>query len=269
LAGIAMSMRLYANENNDAFPTVVTRSLRLLGAEPGAGDTGSADAWEAAQSFYTPGDRRPAQCLWLLVVLGMAQPEQFICPGDTASAALKTVSATNQNWASDFASSKNFSYSMASPWVEGELQGRVPSLPVAPWWRNSGDANQPIMADGIRSGADFGRLNDVCSVHLAERGGLEAGARRKRGDPIDIDGPLEQGSNVAFQDAHVEWVPITQQGSNFSVQVPSGGTAPDASGIYATGAVFPSGRYVTPTTITATKVGGVYDMIFVPPLVGR
>ncbi len=247
LKDIMRAMYIYASDNHDMFPFVVTQTLRQVGAEPGVVDTGSTKTAEAARSFYTPGDRRATQCLWLLEVLGTVRPEHFVCRSDAAEVGLEAVSMSNPNRAGDFGSSRNLSYSMASPWVEvAPMPASGPAAPVrAPWWRYSGDAAQPLLADGIKAGADFGNAEAVCPNHKG------------------------QGGNVAFADGHVEWVPITQRGNHHALIAPAETTNEDSSGVFATGAVFPSGRYVTPTTITATKLGGVYDMIFVPPLVGR
>jgi prepilin-type processing-associated H-X9-DG protein len=244
MAGVVKGMMAYAQENSYMFPTVVTDTYAQVAQAPAGGDTGSADPETAAPSLFTPGERKASQCLWLMVILGQVQPQQFVCRSDEASSSLRTVSTSSIVLASDFAGSKNLSYSVASPWVEGTRAGAA-GLPVAPWWHHSGNAAQPLLADGIKAEADFKRDMDVCPNHYGA------------------------GSNVAFADGHAEWVPITKQGANYSLQVPSGGMAPDASGIFATGAVFPSGRYAAPTTMPVTRFGAVYDMIFVPPLSGR
>ncbi len=246
LSGIAKSMCIYANENMDAFPTVITDSLRDVGEAPCGGDSGTADAEAAVKSLYTPGQRKATQSLWLLVVLGQAQPQQFVCRSDTAAAS--GTKLANGNWQNDFAGSGNLSYSMASPWVDTGLAGRDPGLYRAPWWKNNADAHQPIMADGIKAGADFSKAMDVAPAH--------------RG----------QGSNVSFGDAHVEWVPITQSRAGYSIYVSAGAGLPDMSGLFATGNRFPAGTYVVPTTISGAKTSvtsPAYDMMFVPPLVGR
>ncbi len=248
LAGIAKSMCIYANENADAFPTVVSSTLASIGTAPTGGvDTGSADASTAGSTlFATSTPRTATQCLWLLVILGQGQPQQFVCRSDSASASLKTTSTSSQNWAGDFAGSTNLSYSMASPWSDGTTSGSPGSMPRAPWWKNNADSGQPILADGIKKDADFEKAADVAPSH---RGA---------------------GSNVSFGDGHAEWTPITKIAatSKYQLNVPAGATAPDSSGIFATTATV-AGPYAAPAAISTTKVNGVYDMIFTPALTGR
>lgn len=247
LAGIAKSMCIYANENADAFPTVVSSTLASIASAPAGGDAGSADAATAGASLFAApaAPRKATQSLWLLIILGQGQPQQFVCRSDSASASLKTESTSSQKWASDFAGSANLSYSMASPWSDGTTSGSPGSMPRAPWWKNNADSGQPVLADGIKSGGDFKNAADVAPSH---RGA---------------------GSNVSFGDGHAEWTPITKSGTDYSLNVPSGTTAPDTSGIFATGGTFPTGPYTPPTAISTTKLNGVYDMIFTPALTGR
>jgi len=245
LAGIAKSMCIYANENADAFPTVVSTALGSIASAPAGGDAGSADAATAGASLFTAASRKATQSLWLLVILGQGQPQQFVCRSDSASASLKTTSTSSQNWASDFAGSANLSYSMSSPWSDGTTSGNPGSMPRAPWWKNNADSGQPVLADGIKSGGKFDTAAEVAPSH---RGA---------------------GSNVSFGDGHAEWTPITKSGTNYSLNVPAGTTAPDTSGIFATGSTFPTGTYTAPAAISTTKLNGVYDMIFTPALTGR
>jgi hypothetical protein len=117
-----------------------------------------------------------SQNMYELVGIGMVAPQQFLCRSDPGP--VKPSAIGGSNFSNDFA----YSYSVAFPWSNKGIGG---------WWKNSMDAGVPIMAD-------LAPANGTGSPVTNTLGGL--------GRESNSFNHQRDGQNVAFGDAHAEFV---------------------------------------------------------------
>ncbi|HVX85842.1 MAG TPA: hypothetical protein VH253_13760 [Phycisphaerae bacterium] len=212
LKGIAQSMIVYANENDDSFPVVSYAPYNAALNSPTASTAPTPDA--ALASYYT---RTPAQagsvtaCAWILVLRGQVAPKGFICPDDpfvTRPAAQTDPAGRAYD---NFQSLSQLSYSFAYPW---KADGTVGA-----WWKNTTDAGIPVAAD---MAPEDSTGSPPRTLTTATRPKLPAqwNSPNHKGD----------GQNVAFADGHAEFcrTPLASPTDNIwtTSAAPSPGPAP-------------------------------------------
>jgi hypothetical protein len=184
--GIMRAMLIYANDNNDRYPIVAARGGYGLAAA-GSGTPGA--TWDDTVKSMYKGAPSPSvtQNMWLLVGSGMVAPRQFTCKSDLAVNTPASL-LVNGNYAINFndgrgPSDMTYSYSWAYMWrADGAVGG---------WWGNTMNAGLPIMAD-------MAPLDGSGSPAA-----VAANGRSREGNSFNHN---RDGQNVAFGDAHVEFV---------------------------------------------------------------
>ena len=240
LRGIAMSMNVYAADNMDTFPVVKPAAVRGNYSFASAGNSGQTIADRAIEQYYsgTAGRGSVTACWWVLVLKNQVSPKQFICKSDPVGAAAPAgiVNAAAQ-YQLDFSAANQFSYSSAYPWEGTSVGG---------WWKNVTDSNLPIMSD-IAPKAGTGSPPAAPST---------AGTA---GKAVNSNNHQRDGQNVAFSDAHTEFVRRPDVGPRSgmvqdNLWTYSGGLGPSPTGITITGGSV--GAYSSPAM--------PYDVIMVP-----
>ncbi|HVS70409.1 MAG TPA: hypothetical protein VHQ47_04055 [Phycisphaerae bacterium] len=212
LKGIAQSMIVYANENDDAFPVVSYAPYTAALNSPTASTAPTPDA--ALASYYT---RAPAQagsvtaCAWILVLRGQVAPKGFICRDDPFVTRPAAANDPDGRAYDNFQSLSQLSYSFAYPWkADGAVGG---------WWKNTGDENIPLAADMAPedgTGSPPRNLNPLAPP-----------ANYHTWNSVNH---LGDGQNVAFADGHAEFcrTPLASPTDNIwtTSATPSTGPAP-------------------------------------------
>lgn len=146
LAGVLKSMNVYANDNNDYFPTVLSTTPNKYTAAFKPDEAGGTTD-EAISAYYTA--KVPQQSgdvpanLWVLVLKGYTAPKQYVCRSDPfADAKAKSEANKGMKFLNNFSSAKTFSYSFAYPWTFREGMGHS-----ANYWKSIVDSTVPIAAD--------------------------------------------------------------------------------------------------------------------------
>jgi prepilin-type N-terminal cleavage/methylation domain-containing protein/prepilin-type processing-associated H-X9-DG protein len=203
LGSIGRSMLVYASQER-VFPTQPPPKASKVGkwsnppfaAAVASGKDPIMDAYTNNGTPSVPSYRsmgEPMANLWLLVLLSMAKPEQFLCPSDTLSpvaADLNTppgfaVKGVFVNFGTVHGipgGGPTYSYAFAYPWI-----GATNLLPD--WWRGGADGSVPI-------GADMGpSLTPPYDDPTAPPGSSKGNSKNHGG----------RGQNVLFADAHVSF----------------------------------------------------------------
>jgi hypothetical protein len=212
--GIMQAMVVYASDNNGMYPTVPYAPYASGAGEPKGVTCGTSDGEKAQQRFFAepfPQAGNVTAAVWMLVMNGQVGAKQFVCRSDpfVRGAALPTDG--KGVWYNNFQSGKQLSYSMAYPWnAKGE--------PGA-WWRNTVDAELPIVAD-MTPGQGTGKPKRNVTPSAVPTDGRTWNSGNHQGD----------GQNVGFADAHSEFVrrpDVGQEGDNIYAMsgVPSRGPA--------------------------------------------
>jgi hypothetical protein len=252
LTGIMKAMLVYASDNNDAFPTIAP--IGGYGLTAMGGGKPNVDPEATVRSLYTsPSEPSVPQNVWLLVASGAVSPKQFICKSDNfAKPAAERTSAgmcfTNFNDGkkiSDF----GYSYSFAYPWTAAA--GTAPDGTVIPagsvggWWRNTMDAGLPLMAD---------------MAPLAGTGKPAATPGDGRSANGNSFNHARTGQNVAFGDAHAEFVRVPGVGHGGDNIYAGSGGKPNIIGTQRAGVVPDIGDGVA---------AGAWDVCLVPAADGK
>jgi prepilin-type N-terminal cleavage/methylation domain-containing protein len=140
LTGILKSANVYANDNQDDFPTVTQTGANIVIG--GGVATGYTSTDLAISSLYqTPATNfigNMSANLWILSMKGYTAPKQYLCKSDPTNTQVASPTISN-NYYNSFPTVSNFSYASATPWVvSGAKQG---------FWKSIVDASTPLMAD--------------------------------------------------------------------------------------------------------------------------
>ena len=184
MMGILKACVVYANENNDVFPTAGNPSalntyVTATGVVASAEISSIDDAAKAVHS--TPGAQgNPVACLWLLALKNQIAPKSLICRSDPAVSTASPLQDADNKYRLTPETAGQISYSIAYPWAG--------SSDVGEWWRNINDSSLPVMSE--MAPADASKL---CT---------EPGAVGKDYNSLNHGG---EGQNVGYADAHVDW----------------------------------------------------------------
>jgi prepilin-type N-terminal cleavage/methylation domain-containing protein/prepilin-type processing-associated H-X9-DG protein len=185
LSGLTKSLNVYAAMNEDQYPTVLADAANPATAFSNSLATGvgfSTDAYATRQDMFVAKRGVPMACMWLMTLEGSAPPKMFLCKSDKwVTAPATTISGGK--YVENFQQADQFSFSIAFPWSGSG--GR------AGYWKNTIDAQMPVMSDMAPLSGDAGVLTTSpqgSSLALYTSPNHE-----------------QKGQNVAFADAHVEW----------------------------------------------------------------
>ncbi|HVS72452.1 MAG TPA: prepilin-type N-terminal cleavage/methylation domain-containing protein [Phycisphaerae bacterium] len=212
--GVMQSMIVYANENNDLFPSVVQpdkgngTSYQLANADTlgnsQALSTDGTTADLALQDYYLKGtpawqESIPA-CMWILVLRGQVSPKGFLCKSDPAvSSPAQQQSASyfyiNFNAPSGSSADATYSYSLAYLWAS-DHNGNVS---VGAWWKNTSDSSAPLISD--MSPMNGTGVNPVADLIGSSTGGVPSEGPKA----WNSNNHLRDGQNVGFADGHAEF----------------------------------------------------------------
>ena len=231
LRGIAMSMNVYAADQQDSFPVVPPSTPGTYFVASG-GNSGEAAPEPAMNKIFQDrsGHGSVTACWWLLVLKNQVAPKTFLCRSDRTAGAPAAIANATSKFELDFANGNQFSYSSAYPWVVS-WDGSDMRSDRGGWWRNVTDSTLPIMSDIAP------KLDAVSGVHAnsANHG---------------------SGTNVVFSDVHVEFAKhpeVGQKGDNIWTHNKAGGPS-------STGNIITGGSVGTPFGTMDTP----YDVIMVP-----
>ncbi len=205
--GIIQSMVVYAQSNEDQFPTVVTPASSasyVNGAgTPTTGVNASAPAVISAM-YTTPVQQGNVMaCMWLLVLNGQMTPKSFICPSDPLATTPSDEFNTTTEYYSNFGmvsgsatastSGQGESYSIACPWFNNGT-----SAVVGSWWNdNAATSDLPLVSDmAPTSGSTGGAAARITTTPQANTYGPYIYNSGNHGG---------DGQNVGFGDDHVTW----------------------------------------------------------------
>ena len=252
--GIMQSFVVYANDNNDAYPTVIS-SGNTAGAysvyssaalTTVAGNTATtADGTlsylytSGGSTTATYGGANPLTSLWILVLKNQVSPKQFLCKSDpVASSVPASLTDTSGKYFFSFNGNSpdlTYSYSFALPFSGSNVEG---------YWKNTVDSSLPIMSD-------------MAPVN---------GSGNPTADPTTKTGTAKQwnsanhqrdGQNVGFADGHAEFSRRPDIGqSNDNIFTVWGGTTN-----YNQGTVTSSGSV---GTTQGNSSSAPYDIVMVP-----
>jgi hypothetical protein len=192
LTSIMKAMVIYsAEQTGDSYPYVAgTKPDTYESAlKPNVGsDTADKTIAGIYEKNLFPND--PFAPLWILVLRNETATKTFLCPEDpTANKAAELQK--DKNYYQNFQDSRNISYSIAFMW-QGEENKIVP----AAFWRTTSDSSYILLSDMapyLSSKAKDGETHD-----------------NKKGDDAakTATSPNHKytGMNVAFADAHSEWI---------------------------------------------------------------
>lgn len=209
LRAVVNGMIMYSGSESDMYPTQPPPFAGQLGywvyppfaGEPGTGATAEDTITFDFGNFPTwPGSLnqagQPDANLWLLVLRGLVQPNQFLCPSDpnanrlhAAEAKIDPTFTSDTGWWDNFGTidgaggyDNTCSYAVAYPWV-------ADLTPPALWWRNTCSSRIPLVAD------------------------IGPSKSSAKDDPLQVGKPAGNsknhsngaGQNVGFADGHAEF----------------------------------------------------------------
>ena len=244
--GILQSCAIYANDNQDDFPTVRSNTTSL--AYCGTGTSTNAD--NAISAAYSNASGNITANMWLLVLKNYTTPKQYLCKSDPNNS-VASQTTTGTSYYQNFLSVENLSYGFACPWgADGSKLGF--------WSGKNLDSGCPLMADqGPHDG-------DTLS------GSVTVNVKAAQSNPKAWNSPIHggDGQNVGFGDAHAEWTrrpDCGQQSDTIWTNNAGGGPATAATNTMANTTGVSTGQQTG--TITAAYQGGsagAWDICIVP-----
>jgi prepilin-type N-terminal cleavage/methylation domain-containing protein/prepilin-type processing-associated H-X9-DG protein len=213
LRTLVQSVDIYAQGNRGEYPAVPPPPPAPKGGYTfdqnqvnTAGNMGPTADSVVASIFSNNGneDGSPSACMWLLVLEGMAQPGNFICPSDPAvSGASLEVDPSDHLYFSDFglptgaisSFGYSLSYSISFPWNYSSDGASV----VGGWWSSRyANSDLPLCSDMAPYSSGPGS-------NPTDRDVTEP-LKNPYGDFIFNSGNhAGAGQNVGFADGHVQW----------------------------------------------------------------
>jgi prepilin-type N-terminal cleavage/methylation domain-containing protein len=216
LTGILKSANVYANDNNDDFPTVISSGGATINVAFGTAVGTTADASITAIYNGATANLKSnvSANLWVLVLKGYTGPKQYLCKSDPNKSTVASPSSGG-NFYTSFPTIDNFSYASAIPW---DKTGNKLGL-----WKSIVDASLPLMADQPPVAGD---TNGGVTVNLI--GGVPS-------NPKAWNSPIHggEGQVVGWSDAHAGFEKrpdIGYQNDNIWTTSAAAGGAPSATG---------------------------------------
>jgi len=209
LNGIVKSCIVYAQENNDAFPTTEgngTQATTAYQVDPadnskppavGMPATAATDVNGAINAYYpatgTPPINNPMGCLWILVLQSRIAPKQLVCKSDpqgntNGAPIILNATGASANYSMGPNSAGTLSYGIAFPW------NWVTPGP-APYWKSNTDSSMPLAADI----SGLTKATDTTFTVVVNNGTINSTATKNSSNHN------QDGEEVAYGDAHVEW----------------------------------------------------------------
>jgi hypothetical protein len=216
LRGITQSMIVYSAENSDQYPTLPYAAYSSYNAGTSAtlGDTTADDTIKSLYKKSAPQNGSVLAAEWLLVLRNETSAKPFICKSDPHAKGLPALlEDPSGKYFTNFQKDDQISYSFAYPYdAKGD---------VGAWWKNTTDSSLPIAAD-------MAPLNGTGSiVRNVAPGAMPSNARSWNSNNHQGD-----GQNVAFADAHTEFVrrPDIGQSNDNIYTTPGGKSVSDFGG---------------------------------------
>ncbi len=233
ITGILKACIVYAQDQSDAFPMTAgpqTGGYAIYFGQVNTGTNSSDNSLAQVQNGpnnYSTGN--PASCLWILCIQGGVSPKSLICKSDPSVGPASLLQDSNNSNYFFYAPNNPgnltppynqapLSYSIETPWItpSGGAAGGTTGTALSGLWRNSTNANIPLMCDMAPSEADtsfrsFTQANQN-SPKMLNSNNHSSG----------------EGQEVGFGDAHVEWCRTPGVGPNsdfiFTFQNQANGT---------------------------------------------
>ena len=230
ITGIMKACVVYANENNDIFPTAGNASA-LNAYVTTVNCTNSTSIDTAAQEIHNQAASKgnPLSCLWLLALKNQVAPKSFLCKSDPSASGASPLQNGSSAYYITPETDKQISYSIAYPWSGTNSVGG--------WWRNNSDSSLPLMSDMAP-----GDTNITLSS--------ATGAKPKDYNSLNHGG---DGQNVGYADAHVDWQRKPDVGQS-SDQIFCTGAASGTQTLYKGGKSVAIGSSTNPIDIVMVPV---------------
>jgi len=267
ITGIIKSCVIYAQSNQDSFPTPGSvqsnngyrTDVGIVGTSTQAdaatleiqASTNNSDPDYKATAVNTRGNVNAA--LWMLVLQGGVSSKGLLCKSDPVASTPSKLTNSSGNYYLTPDSNRAVSYSIAYPYsTNGSLGG---------WWRDNTESDVPIVSDmAPASGTGSPTRNPAALTIVA------AGGSAKQWNSNNHGG---EGEEVGFGDAHVEWttkpmvgpvVTATNDNDNIWSANPAGLTSTSTQSTAVTGQTSTTG------TVPTRSNGGSkpYDIVMVP-----
>ncbi len=204
---ILQSMIIYAQSDNNYFPTVVGPAATTYQNNVGNPLAGSsASAGTVVYGFYnTPVQQgSPMACMWLLVLQGYITPKSFICPSDPFGLNPSNEFSASQTYYSNFgmvagSSTPSLigageSYSIAYPW--NYLSN---ATVVGAWWNDTyASSDLPVVCD-------MAPAQDSAAPGMLRRDVTQPLVNTSTPWIYNSGNHAGRGQNVCYGDAHVKW----------------------------------------------------------------
>jgi prepilin-type N-terminal cleavage/methylation domain-containing protein len=241
LRGTSQSMNVYASDNQDAYPIILSKPTTWTLTGFGTANSSSPDTTLNNIFNQNGGLGSVTQNLWILVITGQVAPKQFVCKSDAVGSATNASATVNTSYAPWFntggtSSVDSLSYSFAWPWTATNIGG---------WWRNATDASLPLMSDmAPKSGT--GPSPTAAPNTPAKR---EANSFTHQRD----------GQNVGYGDAHAEFARRPDIGqSNDNIWCGMGNNTPGPAG------TAPSDSKSIPNIGSTGGASSAWDIVMLP-----
>jgi hypothetical protein len=216
LRGLSQAMVVYAAENNDSFPVVPYAPFSPANAGTSAENTGES-SMESGLKFMASGasgqNGSPLAGPWLLVIGGQANPRNFVCKSDPFVPGPAHEIGSTGNYYANFQADDQVSYSFAYPYLVTPAGGVV-----GDWWKNTSDSSQPVASDMAPLNGTGSPRRDVSLVRPGATKSANSGNH------------LGDGQNIAFADAHAEFMRRPDIGPGDDNIFTVGGGGPSAGG---------------------------------------
>jgi prepilin-type N-terminal cleavage/methylation domain-containing protein len=203
ITGIIKSSVIYAQSNQDSFPTPgnyqganqYRTDVNITGDSTQAdaaileiqASTNSGDADYKANAVKTRGNVNSA--LWMLVLQGGVSAKGLLCKSDPVASSPSKLTNTSGKYFLTPDSNRAVSYSIAYPYASnGSLGG---------WWRDNTESDVPIVADMAPASGTGSPVRNPAALTI-----VAAGGSAKQWNSNNHNG---EGQEVGFGDAHVEW----------------------------------------------------------------
>jgi len=216
ITGTIKGMVVYAQDNQDAFPTPGQPSGNGL-YTCAAGITGAADPDTSLAQCQTlsGASGNVLTAMWMLVLRQQETPKNLICKSDPAGSSSPSPTTTTGGSPVYYLSPQlntQISYSIAYPWAAGS--GSPVYYPIGGWWKNTTASDMALMSD----------MNPKNGTGNPQRAvGADPAGNVKKVNSGNHNG---DGQEVGFADAHCEWktTPLCGQGSDDIFTIQSGAT---------------------------------------------